>query len=343
MGQRITYETMMENRKRMQPVVDSRIKEALDENSDSLDLSYCELTEVPEKVRKLKGLKTLNLSVNFNLPLLPEWIGELSKLEELNLERMNLKGLPNSIGKLKELRRIIVKGSSLWDLPDSFGNLAKLEYLNLDYNDITELPDSICDLKKLSRFNINYNSLTNLPKDIGNLKNLKNLNISGNRLESIPESIGGLSSLARFNLKNNNLQSLPKEIINLPESTVVLVNDNPLETPPLEIASRGLESIRTYFHGKSRNILTNTDEVANEYSYDNIGNNPSNSIDTNKDYLNTSRKMNQPVDISTETKLRSSEKKIKSTIFISYRRKDTLSIVGRIYDRVSATGTAAPA
>ena len=69
-----------------------------------LDLSYRQLSKVPEAVTDLKDLAKLKLDRN-NLTELPTSINKLKNLTRLYLNENQLTYLPDSIGDLKELRK----------------------------------------------------------------------------------------------------------------------------------------------------------------------------------------------------------------------------------------------
>ncbi|KAJ3074384.1 hypothetical protein HDU98_011359 [Podochytrium sp. JEL0797] len=74
-----------------------------------LDLKYNRLTgEIPVEVWGLTQLKWLNLSSNEGLSgSIPDELGELGLLEELDLSGASLSGwTPHSIGKLARLKRL---------------------------------------------------------------------------------------------------------------------------------------------------------------------------------------------------------------------------------------------
>ncbi len=67
---------------------------------------------------KLTSLKTLDLSWN-NITELPEWISSLSSLEELNLRGNKLEALPETISSLSSLKilNITLNKKDIIELP----------------------------------------------------------------------------------------------------------------------------------------------------------------------------------------------------------------------------------
>ncbi len=73
-----------------------RINEAKEQQSKKLDLSYEQLTQIPDAVFELTHLTELNLTGN-HLKNLPESITKLAHLTQIDLSRNLLSNLPESI------------------------------------------------------------------------------------------------------------------------------------------------------------------------------------------------------------------------------------------------------
>ncbi|GKE20864.1 NB-ARC domains-containing protein [Tanacetum coccineum] len=109
---------------------------------------YCNLVQVPESIGGLACLVDLNLRGN-NLLEVPESIGGLLCLEDLNLEGNNLLKVPESIGGLSCLVHLNLKGNNLLEVTESIGSLSCLQDLNLKGNNFTILPGSLSQLSQL--------------------------------------------------------------------------------------------------------------------------------------------------------------------------------------------------
>lgn len=107
---------------------------------------------------------------------LPDWIGELIRLETLGLRgHYKLKSLPPSIGQLVNLTTLCLdQCSTLTNLPDTIGNLSALVLLSLYCcRRLTALPDSINGLYSLQRMHLgNCDMLSMLPDTMHGLRSL---------------------------------------------------------------------------------------------------------------------------------------------------------------------------
>lgn len=116
-----------------------------------LELSYLTINELSESIENFKYLESLNLSDCENFESLPNNIGNLTFLDQLNLSHTNLLELPESICNLKRLTSLNLSSTRLLELPKDIGNLGNLRILYIDDTKIIELPKSVTKLKKLEK------------------------------------------------------------------------------------------------------------------------------------------------------------------------------------------------
>ena len=94
------------------------------------------------------------------MTILPSSIGELVKLEQLDLSHNQLTGpLPSSLGNLTRLESLLLGQNKLaGHLPSSLGNLTRLKQLNLSFNQFTRsIPASFGQLTALKQVALNDN------------------------------------------------------------------------------------------------------------------------------------------------------------------------------------------
>ena len=213
-----------------------------------LNLSYQDLQQVPEGVRRMKNLRDLRLNGN-RLRALPPWIGELTQLRRLEAEDNRLTELPPEIGRLGALKNLQLLRNPTKRLPAEIGRLTSLKRLNLMYAPLEELPPEIGNLGDLQVLRLCRHRLERLPEEIGRLKSLQHLFMPGEQIEpdlnrgieSLPPSIGELENLIELNLIFNNLTELPPEIGRLKKLELLNVAENDLAALPPEIGD--LESL----------------------------------------------------------------------------------------------------
>ena len=207
-----------------------------------LDFIFKGLTRLPEVIEYLDQLKTLILRYN-QLVHLPDWLGVLKSLEELNINVNNLNKLPESIGMLSSLRELYLWKNELTYLPNTIGQLISLETLNLRLNQLKTLPDSIENLSSLRELDLHDNQLIKIPESLKQLSSLEKLILSWNQIERIPEGIGYLSSLMILDLERNELVDLPDSIGHLSSLEFLNLSDNKLKRIPESIGN--LHNLKT--------------------------------------------------------------------------------------------------
>ena len=99
----------------------------------------------------------------------------------LNLSGNRIGELPEQIGDLRALVDLDLGSNSLSALPASIGSLTRLRFLNAMSNQLTALPPGIGGCTALHRCGLKNNQLTALPPSIGQLASLVELYLTGRR------------------------------------------------------------------------------------------------------------------------------------------------------------------
>jgi hypothetical protein len=120
---------------------------------------------LPESIGKLRNLRVLRLwgAIDTHvMPVgdpsperarfkpLPEALGELDGLEELDLGRNDLREVPPEIERLRSLRVLGLSFNDLDSVPDFVGRMPRLRSLAVDANNHIRLPLSLADREGLS-------------------------------------------------------------------------------------------------------------------------------------------------------------------------------------------------
>ncbi len=111
------------------------------EQLHSLNLSNCQIRELPKNIKNLKKLWDLYLQHN-RLSQVPIEIGELEELENINLSYNQITELPEEFGNLQSLERVLISNNPLEFLPKDMENLTDLNYIELPKETLSK------DLKK---------------------------------------------------------------------------------------------------------------------------------------------------------------------------------------------------
>jgi len=216
----------------------------VDENGmvNYLNLNRKNIKVLPEEIGSLTSLVELDLG-DHNLATLPAAIGKLINLENLNLEAnqsfskdgFGFTSLPVEIGKLTKLKSLNLNNSRLTELPSEIGNLTNLIELKSRYGVLNSIPTEIGKLVNLTLFDFTDNELKSIPSSIGQLSNLENLWLSINQITEIPTEIGQLINLKSLTLTSNQLVTLPISVGQLTNLETLLLSNNQLNSLPEQI------------------------------------------------------------------------------------------------------------
>lgn len=182
------------------------------------------------------GIHVLSLESNL-IKTLPEELGHLRALSELNCGFNKIKSIPSSLALLPELTSLILHSNVLSSIPDAIGSIRSLRTLHVSSNSLSSLPDSICNLQHLEVLQASHNVLSSLPTNLGALSNLRVLKLGGNRLRTLPGSIKTLSNLKELYVSHNKLTDIPAGLTALKSLERLHLHHNNLQHLPLDFGA----------------------------------------------------------------------------------------------------------
>ncbi|XP_015250024.1 PREDICTED: leucine-rich repeat-containing protein 28 [Cyprinodon variegatus] len=173
------------------------------------------LTTLPDNLaQKLPNLIELYLHSN-NIVIIPEAIGNLARLQSLDLSNNALQMLCPEIGRLRSLRHLRLSNNQLKCLPPEIGDLVDLETLDLAVNQLVSLPDRLHRCLSLQNLTVDHNLLSHVPRQLCWLHRLNQLSMAANRLTFLPLDLGRSRELQFVFVDNNvDLKGLPSYLYN---------------------------------------------------------------------------------------------------------------------------------
>ncbi len=108
------------------------------ENPDSVQalyLNYTKLNLVPVEIKKFKNLIILGLEIN-NIKEIPDFVFNLTKLQELGFSHNQISKIPDDIGHLKNLTSFKCWNNNITNVPNALLNLPNIRVIELKGNPI---------------------------------------------------------------------------------------------------------------------------------------------------------------------------------------------------------------
>ncbi|XP_051482765.1 DISP complex protein LRCH3 isoform X5 [Apus apus] len=153
---------------------------------ESLNLYQNCIRYIPEAVLNLQSLTFLNISRN-QLSTLPVHLCSLP-LKVLIVSNNKLVSIPEEIGQLRQLTELDVSCNEIQTIPPQIGNLEFLRDLNVRRNNLVHLPEELAELP-LIRLDFSCNKITTIPVCYRNLRHLQTIMLENNPLQSPPAQI----------------------------------------------------------------------------------------------------------------------------------------------------------
>lgn len=183
-----------------------------EERLQSLSLQgYGIVSELPQDIGALSYMEELNLSENYLIGGLPASMEELYNLRILNLENNQLSGaVPNGLANLGALEQLnLMKNRFSGSIPSELGNLASLVRLELGYNRIMgTIPFSLGNLTNLEVLDLSVMGIAgDVPATLGKLANLKELLLFGSidLTGPVPPTLTNIAGLEKLYYANTGL------------------------------------------------------------------------------------------------------------------------------------------
>ena len=214
-----------------------------------------------EEITQIKETEYLNLT-GIKLETLPESIGLLSSLIELDVSYTGIKSLPPTVAYLTSLQKLYFGFSEATSLPKEIFQITSLQVLYINNTNISTIPEEIGRLSSLKMIHAINTEISSLPKSIGQLTSLEILELGDTCISEIPSEIRQIKSLRALSLNNTEITKLPEWIGDLPNLECLDLSGLKLSRIPKSLAMRGLPfvSTRNIKYGINLHGVTLTDQ-----------------------------------------------------------------------------------
>ncbi len=140
---------------------------------ETLNLSDCNLTFLPESIQNLTNLKNFKFRNNKNLKTIPDWFNKLTNLEYLDCAGCDISHI-GDLSVCEGLNELVLDyNQSLNELPTGIGNLKNLVRLTASSCDLRKIDRSILNCKNLYLLDVHSNkNLTEIPLELSQLPDI---------------------------------------------------------------------------------------------------------------------------------------------------------------------------
>lgn len=152
---------------------------------EKLDLSFNNLSELPDDFGRLKKLKILFCSEN-KFKVLPEVLADCPLLDIVGFKSNIIETIPAKALN-PNLRWLILTNNRIAELSAQIGNCTRMQKLMLAGNRLKELPVELSNCRNLSLLRISANRLSEFPQRLLLMPKLSWLAFSGNLFNIKPE------------------------------------------------------------------------------------------------------------------------------------------------------------
>lgn len=194
-------------------------------------VNWNKLEEVPDLVRRMPNLVSLNLEGN-RISRLPVWLRSCVQLKKLELGANRFVGTVEFQHLPPDLVRLSLYHNQVEEIPVSITKLKKLEELNMSFTGLSKIPASIQNLKNLKVLELHGNKIRTLPVAIGKIPRLRELIVSKNEISKIPDAIGNCRRLSRLSAGENRIKAVSNELGNCTALTYLGLSRNKISTLP---------------------------------------------------------------------------------------------------------------
>ena len=254
---------------KINPKAQQRINECRRIRNPYLDLSGCNLHEIPEEVYTMTWIEVLDFSPDYYFEktfwgilqkhlleavlagktiesygdlwleiifqIIDNWTSIFIK-RNLPSTKNHLSSIDERILQLPNLRALLLADNPLKKFPEHIAQLQQLQFLYLSNNQLSEIPQHIAQLQQLQFLSLTGNQLSEIPQHIAQLQQLQFLYLSNNQLSEIPQHIAQLQQLQVLSLTGNQLSEIPQHIAQLQQLQFLSLTGNQLSEIPQHIA-----------------------------------------------------------------------------------------------------------
>lgn len=201
--------------------------------SRHVDLSFQQLSYLPDRVCRSPDLRYLSLSNN-QLKALNPLLAQCAQLRKLDLSSNGFKHLPEGVLQLAQVHELILSDNLLASLPLSFARLHSLRILDIGnlhpstaqhHNQVQHFPSVLLQMPLLEKLFLGKLPLRHLPNTLYRMEGLRVLSLNGNRAmqwNSAFQILGRMPQLLALDISFIGRRRLPESIRQLQNLKILI-------------------------------------------------------------------------------------------------------------------------
>jgi Leucine-rich repeat (LRR) protein len=162
-------------------------------NAQCLSAQQLDTCKIYRSIAAIQGHENEVYRVDLSkkkLKAIPPEVFQCSHLQELKMNKNDIREIPEAIRNCKELQRIEMQFNRIDSLPPALFSLIHLKKLDLGYNDVFTIPDAIGDLQELEILAMWDNPIGIYSHELLRLNKLKHLDLLNNPInESVQRAL----------------------------------------------------------------------------------------------------------------------------------------------------------
>ncbi|XP_078612795.1 uncharacterized protein LOC144882687 [Branchiostoma floridae x Branchiostoma japonicum] len=214
-----------------------------------LDLSNNFLEDVPQCVKELKNLKTLNMSHN-KITVIGHIVMKLDTLENLDMSFNDIEEIPYGILQMEKLKELHCNHNKIarWPEPSDEGRKTKichLEVLNLSNNSLEVVPGLVKELEDLLEVDLSCNKIGANVRDetsdglaqLFYLPSVSSLMLGNNNIKTLPQldMTKVSTNISKIDFSSNKFGEVPAALLSMPTLKALYLGGNKITNFPADL------------------------------------------------------------------------------------------------------------
>lgn len=176
-----------------------------------LNLEDCDLTEVPESIKRFPNLRWLSLGSN-RIQVIPSWLGLCQRLNSLDLSSNPINSIESEFSGIGTLETLHLSHCNLTKGAHLIGLCSSLSNLRIESGIVSGSVDWLENLKNLEYVSFSNLQFDGFGKQVKPHPNLKTFELNGASIDCLPNWIFSSPLLEKFDFSGTQVREFPSQL-----------------------------------------------------------------------------------------------------------------------------------